>query len=88
MVYFILSDTQRPAILQTDNGSEFIAAALENLCKAYNVRLVHGSVGNPQSQGAVERCNRSIKSMPFSCCFYRGFGPLLWANLSTLCVAC
>ena len=50
-----------PMRIQTDNGSEFIAAALTNLCQACGVRLVHGSVGNPQSQGAVERCNRSIK---------------------------
>lgn len=60
-VCFIWWDTQTPGVLQTDNGSEFIAAALSNLCQACGVRLVHGSVGNPQSQGAVERCNRSIK---------------------------
>jgi transposase InsO family protein len=54
-------DTQAPARLQSDNGKEFIALIILELCKAFGVKPVNGSIGRPQSQGAVERCNRSIK---------------------------
>ena len=85
--------TTRLVTLHPEDGHEWDGLLLrprfgDPALRKLLVIVVHGSVGNPQSQGAVERCNRSIKSMPFSCCFYRGFGPLLWANLSTLCVAC
>ena len=54
-------DTQAPARLQSDNGKEFTALIILELCKAFGVKLVNGSIGHPQSQGAVERCNRTIK---------------------------
>ncbi len=55
-------DTQPPARLQSDNGKEFTANIVENLCKAYGVDIVHGAIGNPQAQGCVERCNQTFKN--------------------------
>ncbi|KAI7844051.1 hypothetical protein COHA_002391 [Chlorella ohadii] len=57
----IWMDTQRPARLQSDSGTEFCAAVMNKLCDLYRVQFVHGSVGRPQSQGAVERANQTIK---------------------------
>ena len=53
-------DTQVPAIVQCDNGSEF-KAAVQQLCELFGVKIVNSSVGNPQAQGCVERCNRTLK---------------------------
>jgi transposase InsO family protein len=33
---------------------------MKDLCERYNVRLVHGRVRHPQSQGQVERLNQTI----------------------------
>lgn len=60
-LYFLWMDTQVPGVLQCDNGSEF-KASVEQLCELFGVKIVHGSVGNPQAQGAVERCNRTLKN--------------------------
>ena len=60
-LYHLWMNTQAPAILQSDNGTEFCAEMVEQLCAAFGVELIHGSVGHPESQGAVERCNRSVK---------------------------
>lgn len=50
-----------PSVLQSDNGTEFCAAVMKMLCEMYGVRHVTGSVGHPQSQGAVERANKIVK---------------------------
>lgn len=49
-IYWIWMDTQRPARLQSDNGTEFCAALMNSLCDLMGVEFVHGSVGHPQSQ--------------------------------------
>lgn len=54
-------DTQAPSRMQSDNGKEFTAGIVNELCAAFGVKVIHGSIGYPQSQGAVERCNRTIK---------------------------
>lgn len=61
-IYNIWMDTQVPAVLQTDNGKEF-GNLLEELCGHFGVRLIHGSVGHPQSQGATERTNQTFKDI-------------------------
>lgn len=61
-LYFLWTDTQVPAVLQTDNGSEFIATIVKELCEAFGVETRHGAVGNPQAQGAVERHNQILKN--------------------------
>ena len=49
-----------PRSLQSDNGGEFIAATITQLCE--RMRIDKGTItpGNPQSNGLVERCNRMI----------------------------
>ena len=61
-VYFIWMDTQAPARLQSDNGTEFCNWILDLLCAQFGVHHICGAVGHPQSQGAVERCNGTIKN--------------------------
>jgi len=61
-IYNLWLDTLTPTVLQTDNGSEF-GAALQALCDLFNVKLIHSSVGHPQSQGATERTNQTFKDV-------------------------
>ena len=60
-LFEIWTDTQAPSKMQSDNGKEFTAGIVNELCAAFGVKVIHGSIGYPQSQGAVERCNRTIK---------------------------
>ena len=47
-----------PAILQSDNGSEFTAQVIQELRIIWpTLIMVHGKPRNPQSQGPVERAN-------------------------------
>ena len=53
-----------PAILQSDNGSEFTSQIITELKEVWPaLKLVHGQPRHPQSQGSVERANRDIKDM-------------------------
>lgn len=61
-IYNLWLDTLTPTVLQCDNGSEF-GAALQQLCDLFGVKLIHGSVGHPQSQGATERTNQTFKDV-------------------------
>ena len=53
-----------PAILQSDNGTEFIAHVISEM-KDFQPALVmvHSKPHHPQSQGSVERANGDIKDM-------------------------
>lgn len=47
-----------PMILQSDNGSEFIASIIHDLKDLWpTCHIVHGRARHPQSQGSVERGN-------------------------------
>ncbi|XP_064079514.1 SCAN domain-containing protein 3-like [Macrobrachium nipponense] len=53
-----------PAILQSDNGSEFTAHVITELKDLWpDLIIVHGKPRHPQSQGSVERANGDIKDM-------------------------
>lgn len=53
-----------PVILQSDNGSEFTAQIITELCSMWpELSIVHGKPRHPQSQGSVERANGDIKDM-------------------------
>ena len=54
-------DTQVPARLQSDNGKEFVAGIILELCQAFGVTAINGAIGKPQSQGCVERSNCTVK---------------------------
>ena len=52
-----------PAILQSDNGSEFTASVIKELKGLWpDLKIVHGKPRHPQSQGSVERDNRDIRT--------------------------
>ena len=44
----------------TDNGSEFINKKFKKFCKKNYITLIHGRARHPQTQGAIERYNRTI----------------------------
>lgn len=53
-----------PAILQSDNGTEFTANVICELKEFWPaLKMVHGKPRYPQSQGSVERANGDIKDM-------------------------
>ena len=56
-----------PAILQSDNGSEFTACVIKGLKLMWpQLTMVHGRPRHPQSQGSIERANGDIKDMLIS----------------------
>jgi len=53
-----------PAILQSDNGREFINKIISELCTMWkDLKIVHGKPRHSQSQGSVERANQDIENM-------------------------
>jgi putative transposase len=52
----------RPRLL-SDNGPAFIADALKDFLKPYDIDLIHGRPFHPQTQGKIERYHRSMKSI-------------------------
>jgi transposase InsO family protein len=55
--------TQKPRLLQTDNGSEFIASNFQALLRRYNVKHITGLAGRAFSQGNIERWNGTVKAV-------------------------
>ena len=51
----------KPHILQADNGLEFSNNDINNYCINNEIKLIHGRVRHPQSQGACEACHKEIK---------------------------
>lgn len=52
----------KPAIIQSDNGSEFLSVVKEWL-KKQGIRQVFSKSHTPQSQGAIERVQGNLKKM-------------------------
>jgi transposase InsO family protein len=52
----------RPRLL-SDNGPAFIAEALAEFLKPYDIHQIHGRPRHPQTQGKIERYHRSMKSI-------------------------
>ena len=52
-----------PDKILTDNGGEFINNEFKKFCKKLHIQLLHGRPHHPQTQGAVERYNRTIKDL-------------------------
>ena len=61
VLYVLFQKEGCPDILQSDNGSEFIADIIIKLCHDFGVRVVHGRPHHPQSQGQIENQNKVIK---------------------------
>ena len=51
-----------PKILQCDNGKEFINSTIENYLSQKNIKFIHGRPYHPQSQGLIERANRTLQT--------------------------
>ena len=49
-----------PKFVQSDQGREF-KGAVEKLCRSLNIKIIHSSAYHPQSQGKIERSNRTWK---------------------------
>ncbi|CAG8656258.1 3311_t:CDS:1, partial [Paraglomus brasilianum] len=60
-----------PDTLQSDNGKEFVAAVVTQVCNNLGIKIKHRRPRHPQSQGQIERLNQTIG---------RGFTKLLWDN--------
>ncbi|CAF1337651.1 unnamed protein product [Rotaria sordida] len=60
----IFSEHGTPAIIQTDQGTEF-QGLFDELCLKRNIRHIRSRAYHPQSQGKVERLNRSWKNKMF-----------------------
>jgi putative transposase len=54
--------SHRPRLL-SDNGPAFIADALKEYLRPYDIRQIHGRAHHPQTQGKIERYHRSMKSI-------------------------
>ena len=52
-----------PQIVRTDNGTEFVNAVVEAVFQKFGVQMRTGAVRHPQSQGGVERVNRTILTL-------------------------
>ena len=59
----VFTDFGHPALLHTDNGTEFINWEVLAECRRWGTRVIHGRPYHPQSQGVVERVNGVIKSV-------------------------
>ena len=56
----IFSEYGTPKFLQSDQGRES-KGAVERLCRSLNIKIIHSSAYHPQSQGKIERSNRTWK---------------------------
>ena len=65
-LYKIFSIQGPPAILQSDNGTEFKNEIVRVMCASYGIKMVHGRPRHPQSQGSVERSNDCVGKMLMS----------------------
>lgn len=54
---------QKPILIQSDNGTEFLNKSFQNLLKSANVRHITVDVGNHRRQGVVERFNKTIENL-------------------------
>jgi len=52
-----------PDEVRVDNGTEFSNAIVDALMKQFNVTVKTGAVRHPQSQGGVERVNRTLLTL-------------------------
>ena len=75
-----------PAILQSDNGREFVARVITELSLLWtNLKIVHGKPRHPQSQGSVERSNQDAKLLlgMFQFSYRSFFYFVLFRNMDT-----
>ena len=59
-----LPEAWRPKLLQSDRGTEF-GKTFEDALHARKIKTIHSAAYSPQTQGAIERFNRTLKSAMF-----------------------
>ncbi|XP_040292346.1 zinc finger protein 420-like [Bufo bufo] len=52
-----------PKEILTDQGTPFMSKVMKELCRLLNVKHLHTSVYHPQTDGLVERFNKTLKTM-------------------------
>ena len=67
-----------PAIMQTDQGGEFLATAVQSLLRRHHVTHRVSSAYHPQSQGLVERFNKTLVNQLRRHC--SGRDPTMWES--------
>ena len=64
---FIFTLQGAPAILQSDNGREFVNSILDELKTLWpDLKQVHGQPRHSESQGSVEKCNQLVERLLFA----------------------
>ena len=53
----------KPVKILSDNGSEFTGVEFENILSKYGISHIYSTPYKPSSNGAVERCNRTLIEM-------------------------
>lgn len=61
-----------PAVVQSDQGSNFTSGMFEQVMRTLGVQQVRSSVFHPQSQGALERFHHTLKTMLKAFCLETG----------------
>jgi transposase InsO family protein len=57
----------KPILIQSDNGTEFLNNSFQMLLKSRNVRHITVAMGDKKKQGLVQRFNRKITLMISRC---------------------
>ena len=89
MEIILAASPRLPAVIQCDNGKEFITKQLNRLLTRLKIKLIFSSSYSPQSNGGIERFNGSLKRMihrhltQFSTRKYNDVLPLVLQNYNT-----
>ncbi|KAG1060573.1 hypothetical protein G6F65_015066 [Rhizopus arrhizus] len=63
LIYAIILVNGTPQKFITDNGTNFISEAMKLVCQRLGINKVESSVEHPQTDGLVERMNRTVKDV-------------------------
>ena len=55
-----------PEEIGDNNGKEFNNSSLNKFLTEHNIKMIHGRLYNPHSQGSVERLHQTLKKAKFS----------------------
>lgn len=77
LIYSVILIFGKPATWITDNGKNFISEAMKTVCERLGINKVETSVEHPQSDGLIERMNRTIKT---ALSLYCENQPAAWDN--------
>ena len=62
---FLTSLPKKPSVMSSDNGAEFINGEVESVFENHGVKHIRSLPNKPESHGAVEAFNKTIKSYLF-----------------------